>query len=61
MDFIANEDQIRGLVAKAISTSDPQELERVIRELRAALKQHIEKTKAMAVSSWCSPPLGDDY
>jgi|307.fasta_scaffold310231_2 uncharacterized protein (DUF2267 family) len=61
MEFISKEDQIRALVAKAIETSDPQELETVIKELRAALKEHIQKTKAMAVSSWASRTFSDDY
>jgi len=61
MEFVSNEDQIRVLIAKAISTSDPQELEDVIKELRAALKDHIQKTKAMAISSWSSMSFGDDH
>jgi uncharacterized protein (DUF2267 family) len=61
MEFVSNEDQIRVLIAKAISTSDPQELEDVIKELRAALKDHIQKTKAMAISSWSSMSFGDGH
>ena len=60
MEFVCKEDQIRALVAKAIETSDPQELEIVFTELRAALKEHIQKTKAMAVSSWASGTFSGD-
>jgi hypothetical protein len=61
MEFVSSEEQIRALIAKAIETSDPLELETVIKELRAALKEHIQKTKAMAVSSWTSRSFRDDY
>jgi uncharacterized protein (DUF2267 family) len=61
MEVVSNEDQIRALIAKAIATSDPQELETVIKELRAALKDHIQRTKAMAVSSWSSRSFSDDH
>lgn len=60
MDFVSKEDQIRALIAKAIETSDSQELEIVIKELRAALKEHIQNAKAMAVSSWSSPSSWND-
>jgi uncharacterized protein (DUF2267 family) len=61
MEFVSQEDQIRALVAKAIETSDPHELETVITELRAALKEHIHKTKAMAVSSWASGTFSNNH
>jgi uncharacterized protein (DUF2267 family) len=61
MEFVSREDHIRALVAKAIETSDPQELEIVIKDLRAALKEHIQKTKAMAVSSWSSRIFSNDH
>lgn len=61
MEFVSSEEQIRALIAKAIETSDPLELETVIKELRAALKEHIQKTKAMAVSSWTSRSFRDDH
>ena len=48
------EEKIRELVAKAIATSDPSELEALMGELREALKDHIHQTKAMVVSSWPS-------
>lgn len=44
------EDQIRRLVAKAATTSDSSELEQVIVELRAALKEHVQRLRKMAVS-----------
>jgi hypothetical protein len=37
------EDRINHLMAKAIATTDPDELERVISELREALSEHIQK------------------
>ena len=48
------EEKIRDLVAKAIVTSDPSELEALMGELPDALKDHIHQTKAMVVSSWPS-------
>jgi hypothetical protein len=39
------------LIAKAIAASDPIEIEGVMAELRAALKEHIQRTKAIAVST----------
>jgi hypothetical protein len=48
------EEKIRALVARAIDTSDPSELEALMGELRDALKHHIHQTKAMVVSSWPS-------
>jgi hypothetical protein len=40
---------IHALIADAIEMTDPEELEYVMAELRAALKDHIHRIKAMAV------------
>jgi hypothetical protein len=51
------EERIYTLIAKAIAASDA-EIEEVMVELRAALKEHIQRTKAMAVSSLSPRPDG---
>lgn len=52
------EDRIYTLIAKAIAASDPTEIEEVMVELRAALKEHIQRTKAIAVSTLTVRPGG---
>jgi len=37
-------------MAKAIATTDPEELERVISQLREALSEHIQKVRKMAAT-----------
>jgi hypothetical protein len=54
MDLTGSEERIRSLIATAISSSDPAGLEDVMAELRAALREHIHQTKAIAVSTWSS-------
>ena len=44
------EDRIYELMAKAIKTSDPGELELLILELRAAIQQHIDSLRRMAAT-----------
>jgi hypothetical protein len=52
------EDRIYALIAKAIAASDSAEIEEVMVELRAALKEHIQQTKALAVSTLTVRPGG---
>jgi hypothetical protein len=54
MPLAPPENRIYALIEKAIDTSDPEELEVVMKELRAALKEHIELTKSLAVSTLSS-------
>jgi hypothetical protein len=49
------EDRIYVLIAKAVLTSDDVALEEIASELRAALREHIERARRMAVSR-VSPP-----
>jgi hypothetical protein len=44
------EHRIYELMAKAVKTSDPGELESLILELRAAIQQHIDLLRRMAAS-----------
>jgi hypothetical protein len=48
------EDRIYTLTARAIAVSDSCEIEEVMAELRAALKEHPYRTKAMAISTLIS-------
>jgi DNA anti-recombination protein RmuC len=41
-------DRISGLVEKATATQDPTELEQVLAELTAALREHIQRVRKMA-------------
>lgn len=45
------DERIHGLIAKAIATSDPAELDITLRELRAALKEHIRQARTLALFS----------
>lgn len=54
MDVTRPEDRIRALIANAIDTTDPSELEDLMNELREALREHIRQTKMLAISSWSS-------
>jgi hypothetical protein len=58
MDLTRSEERIRALVAEAIVTTDPTELELMMKELREALREYIRQTKMLAASSWgsISPP-----
>lgn len=42
------EDRIHTLLKKAIATTDPEELESVIEQLRSALNEHIQRLREMA-------------
>ena len=42
------EKRIHALIDKAVAASDSAELEKVITELRAALKEHIRRVREMA-------------
>jgi len=54
MDFNRSDDNIRALIARAIATTDPVEVESMMSELREALREHIQQTKRLALSSWGS-------
>lgn len=54
MDLPRAEDHIYALIEKAIDTSDPDELEEVMAELRVALKEHIQQARTSAASAWPS-------
>ena len=54
MDVPGSEDHIYALIEKAIETSNPDELEEVMVELRVALKEHIQQARASAASAWPS-------
>jgi len=47
------EDRIRELCAKAVKKQDPAELNKVLEELRAALREHTQRLRHSAVN----PPL----
>ena len=55
VETLGLEDQIYVLIERAIDTSDPDELEKVMAELRVALKEHIQQARTAAASSW--PPV----
>jgi NAD+--asparagine ADP-ribosyltransferase len=42
-------------MAKAIATTDPEELERAISELREALSEHIQRVRKMAATKLPMP------
>ncbi len=44
------EDRIHALLTKAVHTTDSEELECVISELRAALNEHIRRLREMAAA-----------
>jgi len=44
------EDRIHALLQKAVDSSDPDEVESVLNELRAALNEHIQRLREMAAS-----------
>jgi hypothetical protein len=46
-----SEHRVYELINQALSTSDPGELEEVMTELRAALKEHMRLTKAIALTT----------
>jgi uncharacterized coiled-coil protein SlyX len=50
------EDRIRRLCSQAIEADDPQELNRVLSELKLALHEHTERLRAM-LSLYQSCPL----
>jgi hypothetical protein len=54
VDLVGTEDQIYALIEKAIATSNPDKLEEVMAELRAALKDHIQQARTSAASAWPS-------
>jgi len=42
--------RIHGLIASAIDATDPEQLEAIMTELRAALKDHIRRIRVMAAN-----------
>jgi hypothetical protein len=54
MESKLSEEKIRALVAQAVATSDPAELEGLMGQLREALRAHVQQTKIMVASSWPS-------
>jgi hypothetical protein len=54
VDVLGPEDHIYALIEKAIETSNPDELEEVMVELRVSLKEHIQKARISAASAWPS-------
>jgi hypothetical protein len=54
LDVAGSEDHIFALIEKAIETSNPDELEEVMAELRVALKEHIQQARTSAASAWPS-------
>jgi rRNA processing protein Gar1 len=54
VDVMGPEDQIYALIEKAIATSNPDKLEEVMADLRAALKDHIQQARTSAASAWPS-------
>jgi hypothetical protein len=52
MDRTRSEENIRALVAKAVASNDAAEIELMMNELRAALREYIHQTKTLALSSW---------
>jgi hypothetical protein len=57
MQSEALEERIYSLIAKAVAASD-DEIEAVMVELRAALKEHVQRTKTMAMSTLTPRPDG---
>jgi len=53
------EDRIHSLLAKAINTTEAEELETVIANLRAALNEHIQRLREMAAARPPSPRRRD--
>jgi hypothetical protein len=54
VDLPGAEEHIYALIEKAIDTSNPDELEEVMVELRVALKEHIQQARTSAASAWPS-------
>lgn len=48
------EERIYALIAKAIATTDAAEVEVIMEELRAALKEHIRRARAIALPTLSS-------
>jgi hypothetical protein len=44
------EDRIHALLARAVDSTDPEEVESVLNELRASLKEHIQRLREMAAA-----------
>ena len=44
------EDRIQALLARAVDSTDPAEVESVLNELRASLKEHIQQLREMAAA-----------
>jgi hypothetical protein len=49
------EDRIRELCARAVVTSDLDELDTILKQLRPALRQHIELLRRLAVERLIPP------
>lgn len=54
MDSRRSDDKIRALVKRAIDTSDPAELGKILVELKSALKKHLQRLRETAAQK---PPL----
>ena len=50
MELKRSDDKIRGLIDKALHSSDDAEVKHVIAELRSALKHHIQKIRELAAA-----------
>lgn len=46
--------RIYALIAKAVATSDSDEFEQIMTELRAVLKEHIQRIRALAAAKLSS-------
>ena len=52
------QDRIQALVARAVATEDPRELEDVIRQLQEALREHAKRLRQLAASKLTANPVG---
>ena len=50
------EDKIKALAERAVTVQDPNELERVLKELRAALHEHAQRLRKLAAVKLGSRP-----
>jgi hypothetical protein len=52
------QDRIQALVARAVATEDPRELEDVIKQLQEALREHANRLRQLAVSKLTAKSIG---
>jgi hypothetical protein len=50
VELNCSEEIIYALIAKAIATRNPPELEAIMKELRAALQEHVQRMRLMAAA-----------